>query len=56
MVRTITKHLHILLTPEQHKKLELFSFYSGKSIGDIIRKAIDNFNEKDFKVEGGVIL
>jgi hypothetical protein len=42
------KHLHVLITEEQKKKLELFSFYSGKSISEIVRMAVERLESREF--------
>ena len=39
--KNYSKSLHVLLTPEQHKKLLNVSKKSGDSIGFIIRESID---------------
>jgi predicted DNA-binding protein len=48
MATKTTKHAHILFTPELKKKLELFSYYSGKSISEIVRLAVERLDAKEF--------
>jgi hypothetical protein len=47
----VNKRLNIFISEEQQKKLKLLSFYSGESIGSILRKAIDKLSEKVSKHE-----
>lgn len=37
----INKRLQVLVTEDQHEKLRTISYYTGKSLGVIIREAID---------------
>jgi len=42
----INKPFTFLMTEEQFKKLKLVSFYTGKSIGKMLRMFIDNLPEE----------
>lgn len=40
-------HLHVFISKDQREKLKLKAYYTGKSIGKIIREYIDS--DKDNK-------
>lgn len=42
-----SKQVSFTLSEEQHKKLKLYSFYSGKTIGELLRLAIDKLNPEE---------
>ena len=39
--KNVPKHLHIIVTSDEHKALRRYSFKSNRSIGDIIRELVD---------------
>jgi len=47
MTKVLRDHLHIMIDKEDSKKLDLLSYYSGKSKGFIIRAAIKAYQPKD---------
>lgn len=51
MNQKINISLNILLTKDQHEKIKLISFYSKKSIGKLLRNAIDNLELAKFVKE-----
>ena len=48
-VSKINKPFTFFMRVEQHKKLKVAAFYSGKTIGEILREAIDNLDVKKEK-------
>lgn len=36
--------MQIFVTKSQHEKLKLIAFYSSKSMGELLRRAIDKFD------------
>lgn len=44
-------HLHVVIEKIQKDKLRLISYYSGKSLGEIVRIAINGLDDKTFKKE-----
>jgi hypothetical protein len=48
MTSKIDKSLTFLVRKEQHDKLKLISYYSGISIGRLLRNAIDHLALQDF--------
>jgi len=43
-------HLHVMIDFEDSKKLHVLEYYSGKSKGFIIRRAIKLLQPKDLKI------
>lgn len=45
----IDKRLQVLVTENQHDKLRTLAYYTGRTIGDLVREAIDNLDEKKLR-------
>lgn len=47
--KKINKRIVVLVSEDQDAKLRLMSYHSGKSIGEIVRMAINKFDAKEIE-------